>query len=569
MAQLISTEHVSPACIKIKFNDALRNNADLRDTASYVVSGSVVVAVRLPYAQAQEWDPLDPEPKNGGTPEDVYVILAEPPMSGSVAAGLSAAGAANILDFDGANLVGVATILTALFDQKTITYWTSDGTRTEETFTELGKLGRARFTETQPLNYSTAHMLGKLNDLLSGGLISSLGSALPGPAEPTTVTTFSPAGFAPASLAVPGIGDPITFKDGLVPYHVDKLWGNTNGDNKLFRASLPFHPFECVLVVAAGRAETADNGIVDSDRWYAPNNGQDRQIMMLEALPKGTAIIAIYLPRKSLIRIGEEIIAYDEMDIDTRQGVIHGRAQLMSQLVEHDEFDIVEDVWATSFVAKAEINMLAFGASGRPLEYIGQDHGSPRSDNPTLNDTNLRRMIFHTSVNMRGVPGTMYEAIRYIYPQLWGYIIVGEDPRWPGCVTIWFSNDDQIGDRNWITSPSVEPWETWLDHISWPDGMPLDLLTETYYRDDAVDDGFYGDYWLWDATEDPVGWAYPVVISGSIVSLLGAPAPVIPPPFISGATIDTTYRSYIVRPPGFDKVLPAGCGVLLLDTALL
>jgi len=569
MTQLISTEHVSPACVKLTFDNSLRNDTTLRDLASYAVPGYTVAYVFLPYAQAQEWNPLDPVSENGGSPESVYVVTSEVIASGPLLAGMSASGLANILDFDGNNLTGSATISTVIDDLKTITYWSQDGVRTGETFNELGRLGRVAFTEIQPLNYSTAHMIGKVNELLSGGLISNLGSALPGPDEPMTVTTFSPAGFSSPPVTVPGIGDPLTFKDGLVPYHVDKLWGACDGSNRLFRATLPFHTFECVLVVASGRAETADEGIVDSVRWYAPNKGHDRQIMMVEAPPKGAAILAIYLPRKSLIRIGNEIIAYDELDIDTRQAVIYGRAQLMSQLSSHDEGDIVEDVWATSFVSKAEINMLAFGASGRPLEYVAQDHGSPRSDNPTLNDTNLRRMVFHTSVNMRGVTGTVYEAIRYIYPQLWVHIVVGEDPRWPGCVTVWFSNDDQIGDLSWITSPPVEPWETWIDHISWPDGMPIDILEETYYRDDAVDDGFYGDYFLADFTEDPVGWPYPIVLSGPIVSLLGTPAPEIPPPLYDGVNVDTTYRSYIQRPPGLDKALPAGCGVLLLDTALL
>jgi len=557
--------------VRLKFDGPLRNDAALRAVANYIVTGSTITAIRLPIAQEQVYD-AGPPTYLGGAPEAVLLLLEDEPTPGVTVVGMTGPGFAAIVDFDGVALGGVATVNADLRASVDVTYWENDGLRTDEAFREFAKVGKARFGTGQPFNRSLAHAIGKIGELMSGGLYSVLASAIDGPPEPTHITSFSPAGFASPGVPVPGIGSTITFKNGIIPYHVDKLWGASDGTNRLFRTSIPFHPFECLLIVAPGNAESLDDGIIEVTRWYAPNSGRDRQIMMLTAPPQGATIIAVYAPRKSLLQIGQEIIAYDDFDIDTREAVIHGRAQLMSDLVMHSIGDVALDVWATSFLARAEINTLAFGASGRALEYVGIDMGSPRSDNPSLNDTEMRRMIFHTSCNMRGVPGTVWEAVRYIYPRLWPYIIVGEDSRWPGCIVVWFSETAIIGDLSWITSPRVEPWEVWLDEISWPDGMPIALLSETYYRDDAVDPAWYGDYYLEDFTDDPVAYPYPIVLGGSIVSIMGTPAPAIPPPLWENpgaGTINTTYRSYLVRPPGLDKALPAGCGVLLLDTSLL
>lgn len=561
MTQLSSVIHVSPNCVKLVFDGPMRNNADLRDATKYGVSGNTIVRVEIEYAQSQ---PYVSSSQLGGAPVSVYLVCEDNISDGGALVGVSFA-IITLRDFAGALLSGSSSKNVTTHTFKDITYWTADGIRTQETFDEYSRLGRAKWTLNQPLNYSTAHMVGKINDLMSGGLRAILDGDIEGPAEPTRVATFSGAGYASSMITIPGVGSTITFKDGIIPCHVDKLWGSSNGSNRLFRTSNAFHTHACVLIVSEGTSDSPDKGIMDNTRWYAPNSGYDRQIILEDPLPVGATIIAVYVPRRSLLAIGHEIIAYEESDIVAGTAIIYGRAQLMSQLEEHKDGDYMEDVWGASFLKRAEYNTLAMGASGRALEYIGLDSGSPRSDNPTLQDLDLRRMIYHTSVTMRGVPGTVKEGIRYIYPRLWSHIIVEEDPRWPACYTIWFSEDTIIGDLTWITSPNVEPWETWLDELSWTDGMPLGLMAETYYRDDAIDDGTYGDYFLEDFTEDPAIWPYPVVLSGSIVGLLGASAPVIPDP----ASVSSGYRSYLVRPPGLDKVLPAGCGVLLLDISLL
>jgi hypothetical protein len=166
---------------------------------------------------------------------------------------------------------------------------------------------------------------------------------------------------------------------------------------------------------------------------------------------------------------------------------------------------------------------------------------------------------------MRGVTGTVQEGIRYIFPQLWKYMIVDEDPRWPGCIVIWFSSTLIIGDTSWVTSPGVELWEKWLDDISHDDGLPTDLIAETFYRDDVVDSAVYGDFYLPSHTTSSVGWAFPVVLSGPEIHLIGLPSTTIPPAFNDGGVLNTLYKDIMLRPPALDKVLPIGCGVLLLD----
>lgn len=564
MAQLTSVEHVSPYCVKLVMDDPLRNDSELRDTANYVVQGANVVDIDVEYSQRQEYNPSGPI--FGGSPRAVYLILDAIPSAGD--AGFTVSGHVNIVDFEGFSLTGSEVLSLTVIQSRSITYWDSSGVRTEHTFNELSKIGRARFTDKQPINYSTAHMIGKLNELMSGGLTGKIAVDIDGPLEPEYVNTFSEGAFANPIDPLPGIGETITFEEGAPPYHVDKLWGPSNGTNDLFRSSIPFHPHSCVLIVAEKSAKTTDPDIVDTDRWYAPNSGIDRQIIFRTAPAEGATVLAVYLPRKSLLRIGNEIIAYDECDLSTGSVVIYGRAQISSELQVHSSGDTALDVWAASFVERVEYNALAFGASGRALEYIALDEGSPRSDNTILSDTQLRRMIFHTSITMRGTPSTAREGIRYIYPNFWQNMIVGEDPRWPGCVVIWYSEDKLIG-AAYPTTPQVEPWETWLDELSWPDGFPLILIDDTYYRDDAVDDGWYGDYILEDFSEDPAVWPYPVVISGDEIAIIGPVLDVIPPPFTDGVTIDTTYRSLLTRPKALDKVLPAGCGVLVLDYSLL
>lgn len=559
MAVIESITHVSPQCLKIAFDAPMRNNAALRDPTLYVVPGVNVVSIEVEYANHQVYNP----PAMGGAPKAVYVLVDANPYSASpITAGYSST--TGIVDFDGVALSGSATMSVTTKPAKELEYWTSPGMRTEETFLELRKLGRAVFTPAQPLNYSTAQLIGKINDLMSGGLFSYLGTSIPGFDRPSYPPMFGPAGFAYGTQAIPGIGLRYSFQDGVVPCHVDKLWGRSDGDNRLFRTSLHFHAHACIVLVAEGATPSVDAGLLDGSRWYAPAEGQNRQIVLVTAPPAGATVLAIYLPRHSLLQVGREIIAYDDLDPYTGEFTIYDRAQLCTELTEHLAGHVARDVWATSFLGRAEYNILAFGASGRALEYIAMDSGCPRSDQPTLSDTELRRAIFHTSRGMLGAPETAREAIRYIYPRLWPYLIVGEDPRWPKCVVIWYDGSKVIGEA-YPNDPPVEPWETWLDDISWPDGFRGDIFTETFYRDDAVDAGWYGDFWLASPGDDPELWPYPIVLGGFPINLIGVMAPEIPPPFLSGGVLDYTYKNYLQRPEALDKALPVGCGVLLLD----
>jgi len=532
-----SIEHVSPCCCKFVFDGAMRNNVQLKKKTNYTIPGFTIKGVVVPAAQAQPYDAGDPN-DNGGMPEAVYIATTEPITgAGPIAADFTAAGLVAIVDYTGVAVGGLSPVTNPVLTpiaQQDITYWTDNGLRTSETFKELKQMGRARWNNTteQPMNYSTAQMIGKINDLMSGALTSYLGGDIVGPTEPEYIATLTPGGVSSPVTPPAGIGDTITFKDGAIPFHVDKLWGVSDGSNKTFRTSIMYHPFACVVIVAEGETESLDAGIVDDDRWFSPNSGYDRQLRLQKAPPQGATVLAVYVPRASLVKIGEEILAYEESDIVAGTAIIYGRAQLKSSYVLHEDGDFIEDVWGASFIERAQYNMFTFGASGQALEYLARDYACPRSDNPRLNDTQLRRMIFHTSCSLRGTPGTVTEALRYIHADIWPFIIVDEDPRWPGCIVIWYSTDTVIGDLSWITSPPVEPWETWLDHLSWLDGMPLDLMSETYLRDDAVDAGNYGDYLLPDWTEDPVIWPFPVVISGPAVSSLGTPAPYVPPPLV-------------------------------------
>jgi len=578
MTQLASVEQVSSHVVRINFEEdatfatrAMAVNSDLLNTAEYTVTGRTVLEVLLPESQEQPVS-APPPPGSGGAPRHLYLLLDDEP-SGNPTVTVNVLG--NLIDWDGNLFVGGSGVGTsdalslASVDVHTPTYWEGAGLRFREALKELRKLGRVEFSNSskQPFAYGMAAIVGKINDIVSGAQLGKLGVSIDGPGTPTYLPIFGTGGFSLPGAPIPGVGSTLTFKDAEIPCHVDKLWGTSDGVNTTYRTSIPFHAFSCQLYIAAREAIGVETGLLDSAEWFAPMAGKDRLIRLLNPLPAGATILAVYTPRQSLIRIGKEIIAYQESDLVSGTAVICGRSQLRSPLQQHDSGDEITDVWCAGFVERVKYALLAFGASGRSLEYIGMDAGSPREDNPSLDDAGLRRMIFHTSVTMRGTVQTVKLAIRYMFPRLWAHVIVDEDPRWPGCIAIWYSVD-QLHDEV-SPDPPIECWETWLDHTAYPDGFEQSLYASTYYRDDAVDSAPYGDYYIADPSEGGAFTMFPVVLYGPEVGLLGTLLGSIPPPYVTAGVVDDTYKSMLQRPTPLDKVLAAGCGVLLLDYGLL
>lgn len=569
LVNVTGATHTSPHCIRVDFDGQLRNNAALRDIANYqvrdigLVTSATILGIYVPTAQAQEF--VGPAP-DGGAPESVYIVMEEELytfLGASIQVDIDNANpAVDPVDYYDTLVLGVATATLTASPTIAQTYGTDDGLRTGEGFSEFAKLGKAKFRSTNTNNYGIAELIGKLADFSSGGLIAELLTNIDGPLDTDVEIppTFGPGGFALPDPATPGIGDTITLS--RIPSHVDKLWGPCDGVNTLFRASIHFDPFSCVIYRVPNPLGTDPGGELELYEWFAPTSGTDRLIRTTEAPPIGSSLIAIYKPRNSLYRIGHEILACMDIDASANTALIIGRANLCTDLEEHAIGDTIEDVWATSFVGRARYSLFAFGAHGRPLEYIAHDRGVPHSDNPRMSFTELRRAIFNTSSQMRGTPGSAILALRYVFPDVWPYIIVDEDPRWPGCLTIWYSTE-AIGDIGgvWADAPGVEPWETWLDHLAYMDGFPMDLYTETYFRDPITDVTYDGDYFLEDGADDPELWPFPVVVSGPAALTLGSPAPSLPDPY----WVSDAYRNFIIRPKALDRVLPTGVGVLLLD----
>jgi len=579
MTQLASVEQVSSHVVRINFEEdlvfstrAMSVGPVLLNTAEYTVTGRTVVEVLLPESQDQS-AAAPPPPGTGGAPRHIYLLLDDEP-SGNPTVTVNVLG--NLVDWDGNLFVGGAgagtpdsLVLTSVAVH-TPSYWEGAGVRFREALKELRKLGRIRFQSSakQPMAYGNAAIVGKINDVVSGAQLGKLGSAIDGPGTPTYLPVYGTGGFSLPGAPVPGVGSTFSFANAAIPCHVDKLWGRSNGENVTYRTSIPFHAFSCQLYIAARDGLGVETGLLESSEWFAPMAGRDRLIRLLNPLPSGATIIAVYTPRQSLIQIGKEIIAYQESDLSVGTAVICGRSQLLSELQTHAIGDEIKDVWCAGFVERVKYALLAFGASGRALEYIGMDAGSPREDNPSLDDTSLRRMIFHTSVTMRGTVNTVKLAIRYMFPDLWSHVIVDEDPRWPGCIVIWYSAEQLHDFRQ--PDPPIECWETWLDHTAWPDGFDASLYAATFYRDDGVDAAPYGDYYEDGPADGGAFTMFPVVLYGPEIGLLGTLSGTIPPPYVTAlGTLDATYKTMLQRPEPLDKVLAAGCGVLLLDYGLL
>jgi len=555
MTTFISADAMGPHCIRMNFDGPVLNDAALRDVASYFVGGMSILSVQLPAAQNQPYSGGGP-PADGGSPEFVYLIMQYECYTIAPTQWCQVIGA--VQDWAFAPVVNAPRLVT-YYPRDTFSYLTDDGLRTKQAFMEFSKVGKAAFNPVKnPENYANIMAIGKISDLASGGHITKLMTAMDGPDTTYYGTGFLPGGYATPLPAPPNLGDTITLEG--IPYHVDRLWGPCNGSNTMFRTTQAYNPYSCEVLMVPGPAEGAREGFLDRTDWFSPDIGHNRLLRLVEAPPSGAAVYAIYKPRRSLIRIGSEFFCYDNADPIANTVDVVSRGDLCTPVAEHAIGDTVEDMWATSDIGRARFNTLAFGASGKALESIGRDVGSPRSDNPSLTDTQLRRYIFNTSVTMRATPETARMAIRYMYPKLWPYIQVVEDPRWPGHLTIWYSNLEPIGD-SWPTGPSVEPWETWLDHLAYLDGYPMDTINETYYRDPITDVSYDGDYFLADWTEDPELWPHPVIVSGPDIYLIGTPAGFIPPP----STVSSDYLKYVIRPPTLDKVLPVGTGILLLE----
>jgi len=567
MTDVIYAEHIGAYYIRVDFDGPMRADVNLRASSNYTVSGPTIVTDVLEQtAQSQYY--LGP-PIFGGAPRSVYLQCDRDVATtgASVTVTVKNAGAGDPVDYYGNLLINNSYVMSTISTVSDF-YWEDDSLRVTEARKEIGKTGaKYKSKTTTPINYSLVTMMGKLADLVSGGHLSTLNTNIDGPLEgidALPVEGLTPGGFSPPLASTPGVGDTISFVDNKIPAHVDKLWGPCNGSNTVFRTSIFFHPQACILLYIPPAGTTETGAIIDNTDWYSPQAGKDRLIKLINAPSEGASIIAVYIPRKSLLRINEEIIAYDNSDFNAGTVEIVGREQLSTEFQEHFIGDTVEDLWATSFVGRALYNLLCWGASGTALEQRANDLALSRTDNPALTDIDLRRAVFNTAVNMRGTPGTFDQAMRYIYPNLWPHITYAEDPRWPNCVTIFFS-EEVIGDTSWISEPEVEPWETWIDHIAWLDGIETDLLYDTYYRDPITDVSYFGDFFLEDGLENPAIAPYPVVMGGVPITILGMPAPNIPP--IS--TVSSEYKNYITRPHGLDRALPCGIGVLLLDYGYL
>jgi hypothetical protein len=562
MAQVISAEHVSPRCIKVVFDDEMRVDSSLIDTAQYSVAAGAVTITSIIVPTAHDQPYVAPNP-SGGAPLWVYLMLGSNPyLAGNPVNILVNTLGLGPKDYQGLNLTS-GTTTCATVTPTEVTYWSDPGLRVAEALEdELPKLGRAKWGAAQPWNYGTALAMSKLADITSGGNLAKLATAIAGPIETGYSGTYlGSGGFSMPEVPIPGVGDTFQLTLNGIPQHAEKLWGPSNGVNALFRTSIPYHSHGATIIIASESTESAVSGVLDTDQWLAPDSGKDRLLRLLTAPPTGATVWAVYYPRQSLLRIDREIIAYHESDLSTMTCTIAGRAQLSSALGNHVIGAFVEDVWATSTVGRTSYNLHVFGASGRPLEYLGRDSGVPKDENPSMSDTEFRRAIFNTAVTMRATNPTAVLAIRYIYHDLWKYVLVGEDPRWPGHLTIWYSTD-AIG-RQWDTWPAVEPWETWLDNLSYIDGFPLTGYYDTYLRNPIGDPPHYGDFYLTDHTEDPELAPFPIVLSGPDIGLIGTPAPYLPDP----ASVSADYLNYIVRPYGLERALPVGTGVLLLDFA--
>lgn len=569
---IVGAFHVSTHCIRIDFDVAMANiDFSLRGPVNYEVTGGSPPYVNpdrvlTPTATSQDWFYA----YNGGLVKSVYIIYDNFDLHSAGITGIWVANSGPTYPkslYEGLYL-DVNTWAVTTYETYPTTYWSDNGLRYSQVFDELSLTGKAKYTTAQPTNFGIASMLGKIADVVSGAALGELNADIVGQVSPAEVkdVRFGGSGFSLPKTEVPGVGDTISFGGNGIINHVDKLWGPCDGTNDLFRSSIAYHPFKCSVILVQPSLSSASSRVLESEEWYAPSSGDDRLLRLVEAPLRGATLIAVYAPKHSIVRIDREIIAYVESDLSTNTATIGGRAQLMSEIDEHKSGTIVEDVWAASFVHRAELNLYAFGASGKALEYVARDGGVPRGDNPTLDDTELRRALFNTAVALRTTIGTFEQALRYIYPDLYPYITWNEDPRWPGCITIFYNSSEPIQDLNDLQPvPPIELWETWLDHTSWVDGFEVELLYDTYYRDPITDVSYEGDHYLENDTDRPDYWAYPIVLAGPNVSIMGTVSPLIPPPY----TVDSSYKNYITRPKGLDRAIAAGVGVLLLDTARL
>lgn len=572
MATFVSATHISKYSIRVDFSEGMLNDSELAGlsaTVHYIVHGGAisVTYVATPLVHSQPFAGVG-LPSDGGSPSSVYLVLNADPSdyAASVNVEVKYIVGAGPKDFNTQNqLTGGLVKACTTYESYDHDYWESTGLRLKQTETELSKIGKTRFTSAQPFNFGILHLIGKLFDMADGGVLSTLGTAIDGPLEPSAATgyAFSGSGFSLGPASYPGIGETITLTGIGIPPHVEKLWGVSDGSNTLFRTSIPYHSFACELLYIYRTDTGYESRLMLASEWTAPNSGTDRVIRLGSAIDRGESIIAIYKPRKSLLRIGHEIIAYDNSDITADTVEIVGRAQLRTPLEAHSIGEHVVDFWNASMVTKAEYNQFVFGASGRALEHLATDKATPKSDNPTLSDTELRRMVFNTSVTQRGVPEIVRDAIRYIYPDLSKYIFVCEDIRWKNCVVFWYSSTPVTATGE--VNPPVEPWEDWLDDLSYPPGFDLTLYYDTYLRNPITDVSYDGDYFTPTSYYDDELFLHPVVVSGPDIYLIGTPSPYLPDPYWTSSD----YTQYIVRPESLSRVLPVGVGVLLLDLGFI
>lgn len=347
-----------------------------------------------------------------------------------------------------------------------------------------------------------------------------------------------------------------TLSAGVIPMTEVPL-GGSDGVNRTFRTQHTFdwrrvQPFRTPLPTV-----TFNTTPSFPDNWYAPGGGYERLFRWLDPPQRGSATVLYYTPTRGLVRIGAELAAFitSPSAIDLKQVTLVERGRIGTTAAAHLAKAPVYDYWGSSFIETLESALSYRTGVDTLLGVRGKDIGVERIPED-LDDRGFRRVLLNVGVGKKNTVQIFDTALQYLYRDIWRHTLVGEDPRWPNAVVVWY-NADQIL-RGSANPANIEIWEDWLEEAVRQDGTEP-TQGRTYLHADATDNEYVGSYLMEapsDAGDDP---NYPVIVSGEDIWVLGIPNP--PPP----PAPDPSYRGLLFKPRELERILPGGVGILLLQ----
>lgn len=423
---LSSAYAVSPLCVRVVFNERAKVNAALTTEANYTITaggGAAPVSVD----RVEAWTSLV------GV-HAVSIWLATAPTEG----GTYTVAASTIESFTGTSVSGSGVSFTARARSYNalVLGVSSKAAKLADVFRRLRALQVGRPGEDAAPNVMTR-------------LLAALGGS---DGDVAGKWSWRDSSFALAANATAGASITLASR----PSVVESLDGAIDGENAEFSLSLPY--IDDTLVLYSGTPFGEGFAFIEDTAWHSDGV---RTIRFLTAPARGQVLVAAYVPRRNVVRVDREVVAYEFNDRHATAGAatLKGRALIGTTAAAHTAGGTLFAVWGGSGLDAMKREHFPATASGGWLTNLARAIGMQRPAT-MLRDRDMRRAVMFTAVRPKATIDAVDEAFRYLYPDTWPYTQIATDPRWPHRIVVWIASTVL---RSETVAYTPEVWETWLE----------------------------------------------------------------------------------------------------------